>query len=116
MYDAQNLQVLLNLALNSIEAMQAVTERAHELVLHAQPNGAGTVLMAVHDSGVGLAAQMERLFEAFYITKAEGLGMGLASSRSIIEAHGGRLWATGNGEQGATFQFTVPAAEEASHV
>jgi len=109
-------QVLLNLALNGIEAMQAVTERPRELVIRARPDGAGTVLVAVEDTGVGLDAQSEgRLFEAFYTTKPEGLGMGLAISRSIIEAHGGRLWATANGDYGATFQFTVPAEEGTPH-
>jgi PAS domain S-box-containing protein len=102
-------QVLLNLAMNGIEAMQAVTDRPRELVLRARPDGARTVLIAVHDSGIGLDEQsLGRLFEAFYTTKPDGLGMGLAISRSIIEAHGGRLWATANGDYGATFQFTLP--------
>jgi signal transduction histidine kinase len=71
------------------------------------------VLVAVQDTGIGLdAPSMARLFEAFYTTKPEGMGMGLAISRSIVEAHGGRLWATPNDGPGATFQFTLPAGSE----
>jgi signal transduction histidine kinase len=74
------------------------------------------VLVAVQDSGIGLDPQsMERLFEAFYTTKPEGMGMGLSISRSIIEAHGGRLWPAANGDYGATFQFTLPTDEGDPH-
>jgi signal transduction histidine kinase len=71
------------------------------------------VLVAVHDTGIGLDPQnMERVFEAFYTTKPEGLGMGLAICRSIIEAHGGQLWASANKPRGAVFQFTLPSAQD----
>jgi signal transduction histidine kinase len=106
-------QVLLNLVMNGIEAMQAVTDRLRELVITCRPHDAGTVLVAVEDTGVGLEAQsLERVFKAFYTTKPEGMGMGLAISRSIIEAHGGRLWATPNEPHGAVFQFTLPSDGE----
>ena len=73
------------------------------------------VLVAVRDSGPGLApAALERLFEAFYTTKPDGLGMGLSICRSIIEAHGGRLWASANSPRGAVFQFTLPVDQDAS--
>jgi signal transduction histidine kinase len=106
-------QVLLNLVLNGIDAMQAVTERSRELRIRAQPHVAGSVLVVVQDTGIGLDAQsLARLFEPFYTTKPEGMGLGLAISRTIIEAHGGRLWATPNDGPGATFQFTLPAESE----
>jgi PAS domain S-box-containing protein len=106
-------QVLLNLVMNGIDAMQAVTDRPREIRIRAQPDGSGAVLVAVQDTGIGLEPQsMARLFEAFYTTKADGMGMGLAISRSIVEAHGGRLWATPNDGHGATFQFTLPAGDE----
>ena len=109
-------QVLLNLVMNSLEAMKAVTERLRELVIKAQPHDAGTVLVVVQDCGIGLDPQsMERLFEAFYTTKPEGLGMGLSISRSIIEAHGGRLWPAANGDYGATFSFTLPTEDGNQH-
>jgi PAS domain S-box-containing protein len=102
-------QVLLNLVLNGIDAMKAVTDRPRVLGIRAQPHDAGHVLVAVRDAGIGLDPQgLERLFEPFYTTKPGGMGLGLAISRSIIEAHGGRLWAAANDEQGATFQFTLP--------
>jgi C4-dicarboxylate-specific signal transduction histidine kinase len=103
-------QVILNLIINAVEAMSGKGEEARELLIstgRAEPDG---VLVAVRDSGPGLtAASFERLFEAFYTTKPDGLGMGLSICRSIIEAHGGRLWATANTPHGAVFQFTVPA-------
>jgi signal transduction histidine kinase len=102
-------QVILNLVMNGIDAMKAVTDRPRELLIRSQPHESGTVLVAVQDAGIGLDAQsMARLFEAFYTTKPEGMGLGLAISRSIIEAHGGRLWPTAHGDYGATFQFTLP--------
>src|SRR5580704_10960959 len=98
-------QVLLNLVVNSIEAMNKVPEDQRQLCIQAQ----SFVLITVADSGIGLKAEdLARLFEAFYTTKAEGMGMGLAISRSIVEAHGGRLWATPNADFGATFQFMLP--------
>jgi PAS domain S-box-containing protein len=109
-------QVLLNLAMNGLDAMKAVTERPRELVIRARLHDAGTVLVAVQDRGIGLDAQSrERLFEPFYTTKPDGMGMGLAISRTIIEAHGGRLWPVANGDYGATFQFTLPSDEGKQH-
>jgi PAS domain S-box-containing protein len=106
-------QVLLNLVMNGIEAMQAVTDRPRELRIRTQPHEFDTVLVTVQDTGIGLDPQsMARLFEPFYTTKPEGMGLGLSISRSIIEAHGGRLWATPNDGPGATFQFTLPAGSE----
>jgi PAS domain S-box-containing protein len=107
-------QVLLNLVVNGIEAMTAVADRPRALVIRAQPhhgeNGLG-VLVAVEDAGVGFGQQdPDRLFDAFYTTKPDGLGMGLSISRSIIEEHGGRLWADRNPGPGATFQFVLPGA------
>jgi PAS domain S-box-containing protein len=106
-------QVLLNLLLNGIEAMQPVTDRPRELLLRSQRHGADAVLVAVQDSGIGLDPERTaRLFDAFVTTKPGGLGLGLAISRSIIEAHGGRLWASPNAGPGATFQFTLPTGGE----
>jgi signal transduction histidine kinase len=103
-------QVILNLVMNGIEAMKAVADRPRELLIRSGRHGPGKVLVAVKDSGIGLdALRTERLFEAFYTTKPEGMGMGLSISRSIIEAHGGELSATTNSGPGATFQFTLPA-------
>ncbi|MGC1560712.1 MAG: ATP-binding protein, partial [Bradyrhizobium sp.] len=102
-------QVLLNLIVNAIEAIGADNEGAKEVLISAgkvEPSGA---LVAVQDSGPGLEAVMlERVFESFYTTKPTGLGLGLSICRSIIEAHGGRLWASKNQRRGATFQFTLP--------
>ena len=105
-------QVLLNLVVNSIEAMNKVPEDGRHLFIEAQAHLSGDksfVLITVTDSGIGLKAEeLPRLFETFYTTKAEGMGMGLAISRSIVEAHGGRLWATPSADLGATFQFILP--------
>jgi PAS domain S-box-containing protein len=101
-------QVILNLIINAVEAMSGVSEGARELLISTGKAESDAVLVSVCDSGPGLApASLERLFEAFYTTKPGGLGMGLSICRSIIEAHGGRLWATGNIPQGAIFQFTL---------
>jgi PAS domain S-box-containing protein len=101
-------QVLLNLSLNGIEAMSAVTDRPRKLLIRSQRHGLECVLVTVQDSGVGIEAQnFAQLFDAFFTTKADGMGMGLSISRSIIEAHGGRLWASANSGNGATFQFTL---------
>ena len=108
-------QVILNLMMNGIEAMKAVTDRPRELLIVSRPEAPAAVLVAVQDAGTGLDPQsVERVFEAFYTTKAEGLGMGLAICRSIIEAHGGRLWASANEPQGAVFQFTLPSEQDES--
>jgi signal transduction histidine kinase len=95
--------------MNALDAMSAVTDRPRVLRIRTSTYESAAILVALRDSGVGLnAEQMERLFEAFYTTKPEGMGMGLSISRSIVEAHGGRLWATPNDGSGATFQFTLP--------
>jgi C4-dicarboxylate-specific signal transduction histidine kinase len=109
-------QVLLNLVMNGIEAMSTIEGRSRELAitsaLSQDPMG---VLIAVRDSGSGLSQQStDRLFETFFTTKADGMGMGLSISRSIVAAHGGRLWAAANVDHGATFQFTIPTAGETS--
>jgi PAS domain S-box-containing protein len=105
-------QVLLNLVLNGMDAMQAVTERPRVLRIRAQPHDAGQVLVAVEDVGVGIAPQdLERMFTPFFTTKPEGIGLGLAISRSIVEAHGGKLWATPNLGPGVTVHFTLPTGE-----
>jgi len=101
-------QVILNLVMNGIEAMSAVTDRSRDLLIRSCQHESDKVLVAVQDSGMGLDSKnMERIFDAFYTTKAQGMGMGLAISRSIVENHGGRLWAVPNDGPGATFQFTL---------
>jgi signal transduction histidine kinase len=101
-------QVVLNLIMNAIEAMSAMGDRPRELVIRTQSGEVDQVRVTVQDSGIGLDPQsMGRIFDAFYTTKSQGMGMGLAISRSIIEAHGGRLWAVPNDGHGATFQFTL---------
>ncbi|MBP2233672.1 PAS domain S-box-containing protein [Sinorhizobium kostiense] len=103
-------QVVLNLLMNGIDAMKKVTDGRRELLISSSLEAAGCVLVAVQDTGAGLEPESsERVFEAFYTTKAEGLGMGLAICRSIIEAHGGRLWAGANDPSGAVFQFRLPS-------
>jgi two-component system sensor kinase FixL len=102
-------QVILNLVMNGIQAMHEMADRPRELRICSRRDEAGTVLMAVQDNGIGLTPErLERVFEAFYTTKANGMGIGLSISRSIIEAHGGRLWASANQPRGTIFQFTVP--------
>jgi PAS domain S-box-containing protein len=101
-------QVILNLIMNGIEAMASVTDRPRELLISSRQHESDKALVAVRDSGVGLGGQdLERIFDAFYTTKSQGMGMGLAISRSIVEDHGGRLWAAPNDGPGATFQFTL---------
>jgi PAS domain S-box-containing protein len=107
-------QVLLNLILNAIEAMSAVQDRQRELTIVSRQESADTVLVEVRDNGTGLKSEdAEQLFEAFYSTKVEGIGIGLAISRSIVEAHGGRLTAAANEPHGAIFRFSLPVAHEA---
>jgi PAS domain S-box-containing protein len=102
-------QVILNLTINAVEAMGDVGEGARELRISTGMDASNCVRVAVRDSGPGLdPATLEHLFDAFYTTKPSGMGMGLSICRSIIEAHGGRVWATANVPQGATFQFTLP--------
>jgi C4-dicarboxylate-specific signal transduction histidine kinase len=106
-------QVVVNLVLNAVEAMGSVEAGARELLVSTEQTEANGVLVAVHDSGPGIdPGQLERVFEPFYTTKASGVGMGLSICRSIIEAHGGRLWAEANEPRGAVFQFTLPAAHQ----
>jgi PAS domain S-box-containing protein len=102
-------QVVLNLLLNAVEAMGSTEARARELLISTEQDHRG-VLVAVRDSGPGLdPSHLERVFDAFYTTKSSGMGMGLSICRSIIDAHGGRLWAEANEPRGAIFQFTLPA-------
>src|SRR5215475_3522018 len=104
-------QVMLNLILNAVEAMGSAEAGARELLISTEQHHTG-VLVAVRDSGPGIdPAHLERVFEAFYTTKSSGLGMGLSIGWSIIDAHGGRLWASANEPRGAVFQFNLPAAQ-----
>ncbi len=106
-------QVMINLVMNGIEAMQSVTDRPRELVIRSRQDETRRVLVSVTDCGVGISAEnTERLFNAFFTTKSGGMGMGLSICRSIVEVHGGRLWATANLPHGATFQFVLPLHQE----
>ena len=108
-------QVVLNLILNAVEAMSAVDEGARELLISTGPSRTNGVLAAVRDSGPGINPEhIERVFDAFYTTKPSGVGMGLSICRSIIDSHGGRLWADANEPSGAAFQFTLPSPERSS--
>jgi PAS domain S-box-containing protein len=103
-------QVILNLIVNAVEAMSGASDGTRELLVSSRKADPGGVLVGVRDSGPGLAPEtLDHIFEAFYTTKPGGLGMGLSICRSIIEAHGGRLWASANLPRGASFQFTLPA-------
>jgi signal transduction histidine kinase len=105
-------QVILNLIVNAVEAMGSVREGPRELSISTEQAQANGVLLAVRDSGPGIDAKhLERVFEAFYTTKSSGVGMGLSICRSIVEAHGGRLWAEANKPRGAVFQFTLPSTD-----
>jgi len=112
-------QVLLNLVINGMDAMNRVEEQKRLLLIRGRRDaydGWSAATISVQDVGVGLKPEeMERLFEAFYTTKPEGMGMGLAISRSIVEEHGGRLWAEPNNGPGATFLFSLPAADRPHH-
>jgi len=101
-------QVFMNLMLNGIEAMKDLST-ARELTMRSQRVKDGQLMISVSDTGIGLPLQQpEQIFSAFFTTKAHGTGMGLPISRSIIESHGGRLWATSNSERGASFHFNLP--------
>ena len=103
-------QVILNLIINAFEAMSSMREGARELLICTEKAESNGALVAVRDSGPGLDLKaVDRLFEAFYTTKVQGMGIGLAICRSVIEAHGGRLWAGANVPCGAVFQFKLPA-------
>ncbi|HVQ73295.1 MAG TPA: ATP-binding protein [Bradyrhizobium sp.] len=108
-------QVILNLILNATEAMSGIHEGTRELRINTEREAAGGVLVTVRDSGPGLdPADTERVFTAFYTTKPKGMGMGLAICRSMVEAHGGRMWASANEPRGAVFQFTLPLERDES--
>jgi signal transduction histidine kinase len=99
--------------MNAIEAMSGGGEGPRELLVRSGTDESRRVLVSVQDSGPGLDPNsLDRLFDAFYTTKPQGLGMGLAISRSLVEAHGGRLWASANVPHGAVFQFTLPIGTE----
>lgn len=106
-------QVFMNLMLNAIDAMKDLGS-AGELIIRSQPGDEGQILISISDTGMGLAPeQAEQIFNAFYSTKPQGIGMGLPIGRSIIESHGGRLWYSANSGPGATFHFTLPTRVEA---
>jgi PAS domain S-box-containing protein len=106
-------QVIINLVMNGIEAMQPVTDRPRELVIRSRQEETHQILLSVTDCGVGISPEnANRLFDAFFTTKSSGLGMGLSICRSIVEAHGGRLSASGDEGHGATFQFVLPVHQE----
>jgi C4-dicarboxylate-specific signal transduction histidine kinase len=102
-------QVVMNLVLNGVEAMASVTDRPREIVVKTQAAGAGGILVPVEDSGPGLdPATTERIFDPFYTTKPGGMGIGLSISRTIVEAHGGRIWASPRAPHGTIIQFSLP--------
>jgi signal transduction histidine kinase len=101
-------QVILNLILNGIQAMKAVEDRERVMIVGTRRSESDQVRVTVQDCGIGIdPGSSGRIFDAFHTTKPGGMGMGLTISRSIVESHGGRLWATANDGPGATFQFTV---------
>ena len=102
-------QVILNLIVNAMEAMRTVSDRVRVLRIQTEEQPPGSIVVLLQDSGVGVDPEhSSRMFEAFYTTKVQGIGMGLTISRSIIEAHGGRLWAVANNGPGSSFRFTLP--------
>jgi C4-dicarboxylate-specific signal transduction histidine kinase len=107
-------QVLMNLIMNAIEAMKDV-EGARELVIASRRTGPDQVRVSVSDTGVGLPPQADQIFNAFFTTKPHGTGMGLSISRSIVESHGGRLWAADNPPRGATFHVALPTDVDTRH-
>ena len=107
-------QVIINLIINAVEAMSGVSEGSRELLIGTGKDASGGVLVAVQDSGPGLNPEsFDRLFDAFYTTKPGGMGMGLSICHSIVEAHGGRIWATPNAGPGITVQFALPINNQA---
>ena len=108
-------QVILNLVLNALDAVVAVPSRPREIVLHTARTAAGGVSLTVRDSGPGIPpAELDRVFDSFFTTKPTGMGMGLSICRSIVQAHGGRIWAANNLDRGATLQFDLPGTPAAS--
>jgi signal transduction histidine kinase len=108
-------QVILNLLRNASDAMSTVEDRPRELVIRTEKDDGETVSLSVKDSGIGFSSQSaERLFEPFYTTKNDGIGIGLSISQSIIAAHHGRLWAKPNDGPGATFSFAIPCQQQNS--
>jgi signal transduction histidine kinase len=106
-------QVILNLILNARDAMSGQKSNPRELQINSGQNNGGAVVVAVRDTGHGLEPKdIERIFDPFFTTKAGGMGLGLSISRTIIEAHGGTLWATPNDDKGATIQFTLPTSSQ----
>jgi PAS domain S-box-containing protein len=102
-------QVILNLVMNGVEAASSVADRPRQLLIRSRRHESDQVLVAVQDSGIGIERQnLEKIFDAFYTTKPQGMGMGLAISRSIVENHGGQLWAVPNDGPGMTFEFALP--------
>jgi PAS domain S-box-containing protein len=109
-------QVILNLVINGLEAIEKSKDGVRELIVTSSNHESNGVLVTVRDSGAGLdLANVDRVFDAFFTTKTDGMGMGLAISRTIIESHGGRLWATANAPKGAVFQFTLPTGAKEHH-
>jgi signal transduction histidine kinase len=105
-------QVILNLMMNAVDAMSQIAQSQRELSIASVMDGSDAVLVSVRDSGPGFdEAAPERLFDAFYTTKADGMGMGLAITRRIVEAHGGQIWASRNTPRGAKFEFRLPTDE-----
>ena len=106
-------QVIINLLMNAIEAMEPLTDQPRKLSIRSASGDTGQLIVSVTDSGVGISAEnANRLFNAFFTTKSSGLGMGLSICRSIVEAHGGRMSASSNEGPGATFQFALPVHQE----
>jgi signal transduction histidine kinase len=106
-------QVIVNLLMNGIQAMRSVTDRPRELLIRSREHESNQILIAVEDSGTGIEPQnVDRLFDAFFTTKPDGMGIGLSICRSIINQHGGGIWATRNSEAGSTFQFTLDTRRE----
>ena len=102
-------QVILNLVRNASDAMLSIEDRPRELLIQTERDATDAVRLSVIDAGVGFRPEVaDKLFDAFYTTKNDGMGIGLSVSRSIIDAHHGRLWATTNGGPGATFSFSIP--------
>ena len=106
-------QVLINLVINGIQAMADIGDDPRELLIESRRDNDGQVIVAVQDSGTGIDPEnASRLFDAFFTTKADGMGMGLSICRSIIEGHGGRVWASKNAGHGAMFQCSLPSIGE----